>query len=154
LLPGEIIGSGGTGLPTAPVWRERLVAALAGYRPIAGGKLLTSPKAIASRADKARLFRETGAVAVDMESLAIAEVANARRLPFMAVRVIIDGAEDALPRAVMLSVDAAGHLHLWRLISALARAPADVAPLIRLARRYRVANRALATVARLGSLAL
>jgi adenosylhomocysteine nucleosidase len=114
---------------------------------------LTSATAIGARAEKARLFRETGAAAVDMESLAVAEAARARHKPFLAVRVIVDGAADSLPRAVTVAANEQGHLRIWRLIGALAREPAELGPLIRLARRYRTASQSLAAVARLGSLA-
>jgi adenosylhomocysteine nucleosidase len=152
-LPSEVIALDGAAIVTAHYWRERLSDAIAAHRPVAHGKLLTSTRAIGSVADKAALFRETGAAAVDMESLAVAEVARTRELPFIAVRVIVDSAGDALPHAVTAAADSAGHLHLWRLIGALARAPADLAPLIRLARRYRAASRSLAAVAHAGSLA-
>ena len=74
-------------------------------------------------------------------------------LKTLAVRVIIDGAADALPAAVAAAADRAGHLRLWRLIGALTRSPAELAPLIRLARRYRTASRSLAALARAGPLA-
>ena len=104
-------------------------------------------------AAKGALFRATGALAVDMESYAVAEVARAQGLPFLAVRVIVDGAGDGLPRPVAAVADGAGPLNVWRLIGAMARAPSDLAPLLRLARRYRAASRSLAAVARAGSLA-
>lgn len=152
-LPSEVISSDGASITTARHWRERLGSALSSQRPLVQGRLLTSAKAVGSLAEKATLFREKGAVAVDMESLAIAEVAQAHELPFIAVRVIVDSAGDALPQAVTAAADSEGHLQIWRLMGALARAPADLAPLIRLARRYRAANRSLAAVARVGSLA-
>jgi adenosylhomocysteine nucleosidase len=152
-LPSEVMALNGPSIATARHWRERLSAAVAAHRPVADGKLLSSPRAIGTVAEKAALFRETGAAAVDMESLAVAEVASTHQLPFIAVRVIVDGAGDVLPRAVAAAADSAGHLQLWRLIGALARSPADLAPLIRLARRYRAASRSLAVVARAGSLA-
>ncbi|GAC1471958.1 MAG: hypothetical protein PVSMB1_19530 [Gemmatimonadaceae bacterium] len=58
-----------------------------------------------------------------------------------------------IPRAVTAAADNEGHLQIWRLIGALALAPNELAPLIRLAQRYRAANRSLATIARAGSLA-
>jgi nucleoside phosphorylase len=152
-LPSEVISSDGASITTARDWRERLGAALSAQHPLVQGRLLTSSKAVGSLAEKATLFREKGAVAVDMESLAIAEVARTRELPFIAVRVIVDSAGDALPEAVTAAADSEGHLQIWRLLGALARSPADLAPLIRLARRYRAANRSLAAVARVGSLA-
>jgi hypothetical protein len=82
-----------------------------------------------------------------MESLAIAQVAAAHDLPFMAVRVIVDGAADALPRAVT-AARRDGQVSILRLIGALAAAPRDLPGLIRLSRRYWAATRSLAAVAR------
>jgi adenosylhomocysteine nucleosidase len=152
-LPSEVISSDGETIATADHWRERLSAAVAAHRPVTRGRLLTSAKAVGSRADKAALFQRTGAAAVDMESLAVGEVARSHQLPFIVVRVIVDSAADALPQAVTVAADSEGHLQIWRLMGALARTPRDLAPLIRLAQRYRVANRSLAAVARVGSLA-
>jgi adenosylhomocysteine nucleosidase len=157
-LPGEVISLEGASVTTAPEWRERLGKTLAARRAIRGhvmmrGRLLTSPRAIASLSEKSALFSKTGASAVDMESLAVAETARDCELPFMAVRVIVDSAADALPRAVAAAADEEGHLQMWRLLGALAREPSDLKPLIRLARRYQAASRSLAAVARLGSLA-
>jgi adenosylhomocysteine nucleosidase len=108
--------------------------------------LLTSAQPIGAVVDKAAAFRETGAVAVDMESLGVAEVAAAHDLPFIAVRVIVDTAADVLPRAVM-AASRDGQVNIPRLIGGLAVAPLDLIALIRLAQRYRAATRSLAAVA-------
>jgi adenosylhomocysteine nucleosidase len=158
-LPGEVVSTAGTAVTTAAQWRKRLAEAIRAQHQAAAeslvmeGRLLTSARAVGSLADKATLFRETGAVAVDMESLAIAEIAQSQHLPFLAVRVIVDSAADALPRAVTAAADSEGHLQVWRLMGALLRTPAQLGPLLRLAQRYRLANRSLAAVARVGSLA-
>jgi adenosylhomocysteine nucleosidase len=150
-LPSEVISRDGTALMTARYWRERLSVALAAHRPVACGKLLTSPRALGSIADKAAAFRDTGAAAVDMESLAVAEVARSHELPFIAVRVIVDTAEDILPRAVMAAACSSGRLPIGRLLASLARSPGDLAALIRLLSRYRVARRSLGAVAHAGT---
>jgi adenosylhomocysteine nucleosidase len=149
-LPSEIVSPDGAAILTARPWRERLSAALAAHHPMNGGKLLTSPTAVGSTTDKHLLFHNTRAAAVDMESFAIAQVAAAHDCPFVAVRVIVDGAADVLPKAVTAAADSAGHLHLWRLIGALAMTPSDLAPLLRLSQRYRAASRSLAVVANIG----
>ena len=153
LLPTEVMGSDGKLINTARGWRDRLSSAVAAHAPVRSGRLLSTPRAIGSVAGKAALFQTTGAAAVDMESAAIGDVAEQHRLPFIAVRVVVDSAGDVLPRAVTAAADSEGHLQVWRLIGALALAPNEFAPLIRLARRYRAANRSLATIARMGSLA-
>jgi adenosylhomocysteine nucleosidase len=153
LLPRAVFTGDGAPIATARAWCERLETALNPRSPVAHGALLTSTHAIATVAAKDALFRATGAVAVDMESYAIGQVAQAHRIPFLAVRVIVDGAGDRLPRPVAAAADGSGSLSLWRLLGALARAPSELASLLRLARRYRAASRSLAVVARARSLA-
>jgi adenosylhomocysteine nucleosidase len=151
-LPSAVISRHGASFATTCHWREGLSAAIASQRPVACGKLLTSSYAIDAVAGKAAAFRDTGALAVDMESLAIAEIAATHGLPFIAVRVIVDTAHDVLPPAV-IAASRYGQLRIWRLICALAFAPTQLSALARLANRYRAASRSLAAVARAGALA-
>jgi adenosylhomocysteine nucleosidase len=147
VFPSEVISRDGRGSPISMDWRDRLSAAVHGLGPVCTGRLLTSARALDSVADKAAAFRDTGAVAVDMESLAIAQVAAAHHLPFVAVRVIVDTAADALPHAVV-TASADGEVRILRLLGAIALAPGELGALIRLAGRYRTATRRLADVAR------
>lgn len=151
-LPDEVISADGVVYQTAREWRETLATAVASCHPVTGGRLLTSRRPLASAADKSIALRESGAAAVDMESAAVAEVARAQGLPFLAVRAIVDTANDPLPKAAIAAASE-GSVRLSRLLGALARAPADLPALIRLMWRYRAASRSLAAVARAGALA-
>jgi len=150
VLPSAVISADGARFPTAADWRARLVAALAGTRgapgPLIAGTLLGSTQAIDTLEGKAAAFKLTGAVAVDMESLAVAQVAAGHSLPFIAVRVIVDTAADVLPRAVV-AASTGGQVRIGRLLGELALAPVDCIAMIRLARRYRAATRAMSAVA-------
>jgi adenosylhomocysteine nucleosidase len=150
-LPHAVISSAGAKFLTDPHWREQLGAAIAG-RSVVGGALISSVAAIDSAAGKAAAFRDTGAMAVDMESAAVAEIAALHGLPFLAVRAIVDTADDTLPRQVV-AASIAGQVQVGRLILGVARSPLAIAALLRLAGRYRAATRALAAVARTGALA-
>jgi adenosylhomocysteine nucleosidase len=152
LLPAEVIARDGTRLPTARAWRERLIAALSPHCAVLDGSVLSSDSSIDSPRAKAELFRETGAVAVDMESVAVARIAADHRLPFLCVRVIVDTAADALPRAVV-AASREGSVRIGRLLGGLIVAPAEVVAVIRLGLRYRSAMRMLKMVARAGSFA-
>jgi nucleoside phosphorylase len=157
LLPRLVIsrprdGSQGAEFATEGAWCARVSAAVAGHRPVAAGTLLTSARALESTADKRDAFRETGAAAVDMESAAVAEIAAAHGLPFIAARVIVDTAADPLPGAVMAATRM-GQLRIWRLAAALAATPTDIPAVIRLARRYRTARGSLGCLARAAPLA-
>jgi adenosylhomocysteine nucleosidase len=151
VLPTEVISASGARFATSTDWRERLSADIARRRPPVAGALFGSNAPLDSVEAKAAAFRDTGAVAVDMESSAVAEVAAAHNLPFVAVRVIVDTATDALPRAVT-AAGRAGRVSMPRLLGGLALAPLDLLALIRLAQRYRAATRSLADVARAGLL--
>jgi adenosylhomocysteine nucleosidase len=151
-LPEVVMSRSGDGFGTDLHWRELVGAAIATRLIVVGGKLVTDLTPIEDVAGKAAAFRDTGAAAVDMESFNIAKVAARRGLPFIAVRVIVDTAGDAIPAAV-LAASRAGQVRIGQLMQGLARSPMDIAPLIRLAQRYRTATRALAAVARSGALA-
>ena len=151
-LPATVISSDGASFGTDIHCRELVGATVSARCVVAFGKLLTAARPIDDVCAKAAAFRETGAQAVDLESLAIAEVAARRGVPFIAVRVIVDTARDALPAAVT-AASTGGQVNLLRLLAGLMRSPRDVVPLLRLAGRYRTATRALAAVARAGALA-
>ncbi|HEY3850743.1 MAG TPA: hypothetical protein VGL87_07230 [Steroidobacteraceae bacterium] len=150
-LPREVVAPDGMRFATASPWHETLTASVASCRPVVSGVLLTSLHPIAGVAAKAQARRETGAVAVDMESSAVAEVAAASHVPFMAVRVIVDTAHDAIPSSVTAAGES-GQVRIGRLLMELARSPGEIVALIRLARRYRAAIRSLGAVAKLGRL--
>jgi adenosylhomocysteine nucleosidase len=147
-LPEEVIGPDGTRYPTASEWRETLSPLVAAHRPVACGSLLTSAMPIATAAAKAAAHQDTGAVAVDMESSAVAKAARTHGLPFIAVRAIVDTAADEVPRAVS-GASQSGQVRIGRLVLGLMRSPADLVPLLRLAKRYRAAIGSLRAVAAL-----
>jgi len=97
LLPTEVIGSDGRHVNTAEAWRDRLSSAVAALAPVRGGTLLTTPRAIGSVADKAELFRATGAAAVDMEAAAVAQAAEVRGVRFAALKAVSDESGFVMP---------------------------------------------------------
>jgi adenosylhomocysteine nucleosidase len=151
-LPGEVFAADSGEFGTTTAWRERVAAALAQLRPLAAGRLLTSPRAVTTAVAKETMFRDGGALAVDMESAAVARVANERGLPFLVARVVVDTATDVLPGSVMAASDGSGEVQIWRLIAGMVRAPSEIVDVIRLARRFRVAQSALRAVGRSRSL--
>jgi adenosylhomocysteine nucleosidase len=159
LLPAEVLRLTGAAAsappqryPTSRAWRERVAAALQLHVPVSAGALLTSALPVAEAPLKARLFQDTGAVAVDMESAAVAQVAAEHQLPFITLRVIVDNASVNLPASVTRMIDPAhaGRTSLWRAWT-LASAPQDWGALLQLARASRLAQRALSDCARHGN---
>jgi len=145
VIPCEVLTTDGVRYAVCRSWRERVAAALSPLCAVSEGNLLTSPRAIDTPAEKAAALRGTGAAAVDMESAAVAEVAAKHNLPFIAVRVIVDTAADFLPRAVV-EASRAGRVHVGRLIGGLILKPQEIAALLRLAQRHRIAMRCLRAI--------
>jgi adenosylhomocysteine nucleosidase len=145
VIPCELLSADGARFPACRSWRERVAAAVSPLCAVTEGNLLTSTRPIDTPAEKNAALRNTGAAAVDMESVAVAEIAARHNLPFIAVRVIVDTAADSLPRAVV-AASKAGRVRLGRLIVGLILAPREIGALMRLARRYRVAMRSLRAI--------
>ena len=74
----------------------RVAAQTAGV-PVVDGSLLTSPKILFTPEEKVQRGQETQAIAVEMESAVHAAFAAKRGLPFLALRVILDGVDMRLP---------------------------------------------------------
>ena len=145
VIPCELLSSDGARYTACRSWRERVAAAVSPLCAVTEGNLLTGAEPIDTPAEKAAALRSTGAAAVDMESAAVAEVAAKHNLPFIAVRVIVDTAADFLPRAVV-AASRAGRVHIGRLIGGLILRPREIAALLRLAQRYRIAMRSLRAI--------
>ena len=101
----------------------------------------------ATVAEKRRLWEDTGAAAVDMESGAVAEVAAEAGVPFAVLRAICDPADRDLPPAAAVALDAKGRIAPGRLIRSLLANPAQIPALIGLARDAAMARRTLLTMA-------
>jgi adenosylhomocysteine nucleosidase len=117
-----------------------LTAALGG---VSAASLLAACSVVAEPTRKAELFKATGAVAVDLESGAVARVAERYGLPFAVLRVVCDAADTRLPRAALLALDHTGSIGVWRVAASLLAAPAQVPALLTLARGAAAARTAL-----------
>ncbi len=126
---------------TVAEWQQRARAAGATL-----GGVTTAASVITSRAERAALAASTGAVAVDMESAAIAEVARVAGLPFASVKAVTD----TTARDLVLDYNACrrshGGLHIPRLLWSAVRTPQGVAELRQLWYASRIASRNLRTI--------
>ena len=61
------------------------------------GRLLSTEKVIRQTEQKRKMSSKFGALAVDMESYAVADVCRREKVRFLSVRMIVDGIDDQLP---------------------------------------------------------
>lgn len=146
MRPGDIVvadsvtAPDGRDYPVDAKLRQLLTHALrADGPPCRNGVLAGIDRVLASAADKQALAARTGALAVDMESHAVAAAGR----PFAVLRVIIDPAERAIPAAVLAALGPSGGINPLRLLGGLARDPGAIGALWALARDNRAARRSL-----------
>ncbi|MBF0477717.1 MAG: purine phosphorylase [Deltaproteobacteria bacterium] len=149
ILPQTILTTTGSTFSADPGWRDRVQARLQGQMQVHPGPLVQSPHVLTGPADKSALYRTSGAAAADMESAAVAAVAAEYHLPFLAIRVITDPVEVAVPVSALAAVDQFGRVQPWALIRSLAKHPQDILSLIRLGRHFHAAQATLKDIARL-----
>lgn len=131
--------------PTDSAWRRGVIAALA-ERDVFEGALAHATQVIATSAAKRELAARVGAVVADMESAAIARVAQRHGLPLLVVRSVVDPLGLTLPAFITDHVDDNGRVPIAPLLRGLARHPGDLLTLLRLARGFRAALTSLRAV--------
>lgn len=148
LLPRRVVCRS-AGFAVEQPWHEGVTAALDPLEvPIHTGDLWCNDTVVNSVTMKRTLYEETAALAVDMESSILARLAEQRGLPFLVLRVVADGADQVVPGCATRAVDPAGNLDITGLLRELARHPAELAALIRMARGFGRAARTLRDAAR------
>jgi len=113
----------------------------------AEGPVLGAGNLLATEEGKAQAWRDTGALAVDMESAIVARVADAAGIPFLVLRTIADPATRQLPPAALIPLSQDGTPALARVFGEVLRRPRQIAALFGLARETRRALLALASPA-------
>jgi nucleoside phosphorylase len=131
-----------------------LAAAEAEGLPGQRGTIVTTQHLVSDAMSKALLRGKSGACAVDMETAGIVEVACEVGLPWVAVRAIVDGAEDLLSATCLSMLHADGRVAAARLIRAVCRSPHLVRHLLRLAGCTALARRHLSRILRRWTLEL
>lgn len=150
LAPGSLVIAASVIGPTQSfaadeAWSQSLGRALpqAHVAPLAG-----TDAAATDPAAKARLFRDTGAAAVDMESHTAAAVAARHGLPFAALRAIADPAHQRVPAAALAGLRPDGRTSVAAVMKGLLQHPGDLPGLIEVARHAARARTAINRAAR------
>jgi nucleoside phosphorylase len=99
------------------------------------GSIVTVERIIMTAEEKRALAAESGAMAVDMESAAIASAASARAVPFLAIRAILDPVEEDLKIAFDRFLDEHGEPRPLPLIRYLVAQPQALLRLVALGLR-------------------
>lgn len=150
-LPNCIVDANGNVIQVSTSWHSHAARLLQGASglPIKIGTLIESKCLIAESSEKIRVHSETGAIALDMESAAIAKVAQRQKADFIAIRAVADPVTMSLPNSVSQALTDQGDIQLDKLFRSLARRPWEIPSLIQLGRNFHRAKKALTQVSAL-----
>lgn len=143
VIASEIVAPGGGLSRLDAAWADRLAGALPPALPVLRGTIAGAVEPVADAAAKAALARSSGAVAVDMESHAVALAGERAGLPVLALRAVADPAGRGLPASAIAAFPVDG---AHRVLAELCRRPRDLPALAALALDYRRALAALRRV--------
>lgn len=148
VLADKLIDAGNSEMTVSADWHGDTKNRLATIMTVHSGALAESISIVSSSIDKKQLHSVTGAVALDMESIAIAKVASQHALPFIAIRAIVDPVIMSLPLAINYSLNNSGDIMLGKLLLFLLLHPAELPGLIKLGLHFNAAKKTLKLVAR------
>jgi len=133
-------------LHTDSAWLSHLSNLLSNFCKPVTGVLVSSNDIITKPAQKQALYQSSGAVAVDMESAAIAKAALDADIPFMAIRAIADAVDTTIPAYISGAMDIYGNINPVRMLGLLLTHPASWLQLMRLGREFNNAKATLSLV--------
>ena len=148
VLADALIDADGIQIGAHPGWLKSTENLLSTTLKIHTGSLAESLTIVATAKDKKRLYAQTGAIALDMESIAIAKVARQNKLPFLAIRAIADPVDMDLPKAINHSLNDEGDIVLGKLLLFIALHPTELPGLIKLGLHFNAAKNTLKSVAK------
>jgi adenosylhomocysteine nucleosidase len=109
------------------------------------GRILTADEMVRTVEEKKQLHEKHEAIAVDMESLAVAQVAAETKTGFMAVRVISDDMSADLPPEVLSIIGDTGAVRVGAALTSLFKRPESLKDMLHLRTNAQAAARSLAT---------
>jgi len=112
------------------------------------GTLIESSILVAESSDKKIIHQKSNAIALDMESIAIAQTARQNNLPSLVIRCIADPVEMSLPKAVSYALNEQGDVVLSKLLWFLLAHPTELPGLIKLGLHFNAAKNKLKLVAK------
>jgi len=164
VVPDAIIHTSGfaSGISDTPVEKISLDRKLVnllhsrcqGKSALVSGHLLTVDSPLCSPSEKSRAFHSTKAVAVDMESYFLAQIAQRLDIPFLVVRAVSDRADQAIPKPVAHCLKGDGTIDPLKMAKALLSKPQAISHLLSLGLGFKRACSSLRYALRLGVTAI
>jgi len=128
-------------------WLENTSKQLSALSPN-NGLLAESSTIVAESTDKTAIHQQSQAIALDMESIAIAQIAIEHKIPSLVIRCIADPVDMSLPKAVSYALNDQGDVVLTKLLWFLLTHPSELPGLIKLGLHFNAAKNKLKLIAK------
>ena len=139
ILPKTVMMEGET-LTITPDWHTQILGQLPHAKT---GAIVSVKTAVTTPEQKAQLHQRSQAIAVDVESFAVMQAAQAHKLQGLVIRAVLDPSDQALPEAALNGVNDKGETQVWPVIKGLMKRPQDLPDLLRLGGQNKRACRVL-----------
>jgi len=139
VVASQILSEAGT-WTTDQTWSKELLSSLP---DAVHGTIFGAPAPVALPAAKRALHLKTGAIAVDMESQIVAQIAAQFDLPMTALRVVTDPAGRALPDWACKAVRSNGTTDMLGMAHLVLKRPSEIIGMMRTARDAWIARSVL-----------
>jgi adenosylhomocysteine nucleosidase len=143
IIPESISSQDNNLIATHTQWSKKTIANLTSSIKYYTGTLLERDSVVALADTKNKLHQSTHALAVDMESGAVARIAQQAQIPFIALRSIVDPANLDLPLAINHAMTETGLVSIPKLLLYLCAHPNEIPRLIKLGLNFNAANKTL-----------
>ena len=107
------------------------------------GMIISASRPLLTQQQKAAAFQKSNALVIDMESAAIAHVANDANIPLFVMRAVCDSAETTVPQELFDLIDRNGAFRWSKLFRMLLYRPFLMNDLVHMGRAFHAALRAL-----------
>ena len=147
ILPQTLLTERHEEITIASPWLNDVIDQLSSLNPFTGS-LVESSFIVAESEEKKAIYKQTRAIALDMESLAVARIAIQNNRPAIVIRCIADPVTMNLPKAVSHALNNQGDVVLAKLLWFLLTHPNELPGLIKLGLHFNAAKNKLKLVAR------
>lgn len=128
ILPKTVMRDGQT-LSLESEWYDKILRQIPDAK---SGALVSVKHAVTTPQQKAQLHQSSQAIAVDVESFVVMQIAQAHNFHGLVIRAVLDPSDQTLPPAALDGVNDKGETQFWPVIRGLAKRPQDLPDLIRL----------------------
>jgi adenosylhomocysteine nucleosidase len=144
IIPENIITYDNQSLNIASAWRDNVLNNLdACPVKIHRNDIYTSERVISTITEKRERNKDTGAIAVDMESALIANAAKKLNLPCLVIRVVVDEVDTVIPAKVLDCTDIYGDVAYARLLMSILKQPGLIGDLLKLGSAFKLASESM-----------